>query len=99
MSDIDATGSLTISGNPASDVFEREWRTYRKMVDSNYLFHREAYDCLRRIVQREMTKPFRFLDIACGDASATVEALAGTDVARYFGIDLSHAALDIPAAN
>ncbi len=84
-----------LSGNPASDVFEREWRTYRKMVDNNYLFHREVYGLLRQILTEELTGPFRFLDIACGDASATVEALAGTGVAQYCGIDLSGAALGI----
>jgi ubiquinone/menaquinone biosynthesis C-methylase UbiE len=89
----DAPG--TVSGNPASDVFEREWTTYRKMVDNNYLFHREAYGRLRQILTEDMTEPFRFLDVACGDASATVEALAGTSVSHYCGIDLSSEALGI----
>jgi SAM-dependent methyltransferase len=93
----DAPGAF--SGNPASDVFEREWRTYRKMVDNNYLFHREAYGHLRQILTDEVTGPFRFLDIACGDASATVEALAGTGVAQYYGIDLSSDALGIAWRN
>jgi SAM-dependent methyltransferase len=69
------------------------------MVDNNYLSHREAYGCLRRIVMEQLPRPFRFLDIACGDASATVAALAGTRVAQYSGIDLSHAALAIAADN
>jgi SAM-dependent methyltransferase len=43
----------------------------------------------------EAIQPFRFLDVACGDASATVEALKGTRVAHYHGIDLSQAALDL----
>ena len=43
----------------------------------------------------EAVQPFRFLDIACGDASATVEALKGTQVAHYHGIDLSQAALNL----
>jgi SAM-dependent methyltransferase len=99
MSAVDVAAG-TFSGNPASDVFEREWRTYRKMVDNNYLFHREAYRCLREIVTEQMLqRPFRFLDIACGDASATVAALAGSRVAQYSGIDLSDAALAIAADN
>jgi SAM-dependent methyltransferase len=89
----------TVSGNPAAEVFEREWLTYRKIVDNNYLSHREAYDCLRRIVKEEFGGPFQFLDIACGDAGATVGALTGTNVAQYFGIDLSSAALAIAAKN
>ena len=37
----------TQSSNPAAALFEREWLTYRKMVDNNYTFHREAYGELR----------------------------------------------------
>jgi len=43
----------------------------------------------------ETVQPFRFLDIACGDARATVETLKGTRVANYYGIDLSSAALNL----
>jgi ubiquinone/menaquinone biosynthesis C-methylase UbiE len=99
MSQVFQASDRMVSGNPAANVFEREWRTYRKMVDNNYLFHREAYACLRDIVTREVAGPFRFLDIACGDASATVAALAGKPIAQYWGIDLSAEALAIAARN
>jgi SAM-dependent methyltransferase len=69
------------------------------MVDNNYLFHREAYACLRKIVTREPARPIRFLDIACGDASATVDALVGTCLTQYCGIDLSGEALALAAQN
>jgi ubiquinone/menaquinone biosynthesis C-methylase UbiE len=77
----------------SATVFQEEWQVYRKVVDNNYLFHREAYAVLRNLLVEEMTAPFRFLDIACGDASATVGALAGTRVQHYHGIDLSEPAL------
>ena len=77
----------------SATVFQEEWQVYRKVVDNNYLFHREAYAVLRKLLVEEMPAPFRFLDIACGDASATVGALADTDVAHYHGIDLSEPAL------
>src|SRR5262249_43482807 len=83
------------SSNPAAALFEQEWLTYRKMVDNNYTFHREAYAELHRALVDEMARPFRFLDIACGDASVTVTALRGTRIAHYRGIDLSQAALDL----
>ena len=76
---------------PALALFRKQWQLYRKVVDYNYLFHREAYNCLHRILVDEAIQPFRFLDVACGDASATVEALKGTQVASYHGIDLSEA--------
>ena len=80
---------------PALTPFRQQWQIYRKVVDYNYLFHREAYNCLHRILVDEAIQPFRFLDVACGDASTTVEALKGTQVASYHGIDLCQAALEL----
>jgi hypothetical protein len=31
----------------AASIFQQEWRLYRKIVDHNYAFHREAYGRLR----------------------------------------------------
>ena len=46
-----------------------------------------------------MAKPFAFLDIACGDAGQMRQALAGTKVKHYHGIDLSEPALELAAKN
>ncbi len=85
----------TAANGTATALFVDEWSTYRKMVDNNYLFHREAYGTLRRTLLAEMNRPFRFLDVACGDATASAPALKGTAIAHYHGIDVSPAALDI----
>jgi SAM-dependent methyltransferase len=85
----------TASDEPALALFQKHWQLYRKVVDYNYLFHREAYNCLHRILVDEAVQPFRFLDIACGDASTTIEALKGTQIASYHGIDLSQVALEL----
>jgi hypothetical protein len=45
----------------------------------------------------EAVERFWFLDIACGDACATADALRGTRVAHYHGIDLCRAALNLAA--
>lgn len=95
--------SSTTKGDPdqrlvdpeAAALFQRDWQIYRKMIDHNFLFHREAYAHLRQVLVETRTAPFRFLDIACGDATASVGALRGTAVAFYHGIDLSRAALDL----
>ena len=76
-------------------IFFRAWQTYRKLVDNNYLFHREAYGRLHRFLIDDVAAPFRFLDVACGDASATVGALLGTQITHYHGIDQSAAALTL----
>jgi SAM-dependent methyltransferase len=76
-------------------LFQKQWQVYRKVVDNNYLFHREAYNCLHRILVDEAVRPFRFLDLACGDAGATVGALEGTQPASYHGVDICQAALEL----
>jgi hypothetical protein len=81
------------------DLFQRQWQLYRILVDQNYLYHREVYGLLRRVLLDEAPRPFRFLDLACGDASAVVSALEGTPIAHYHGIDLSEAALALAAEN
>ena len=42
-----------------------------------------------------LDRPFRFLDIACGDASCSSVALRGTKVSHYRGVDFSSVALDL----
>jgi SAM-dependent methyltransferase len=79
----------------AMELFKSQWRIYRKIIDNNYLFHREAYGMLHEVLVGSMTLPFRFLDLACGDATAAVGALKGTRVAHYRGVDLSLAALTL----
>jgi SAM-dependent methyltransferase len=78
---------------PAQAVFHETWRIYRTLIDENYLFHREAYACLQCILREEVRRPFRFLDVACGDATASVAALSGAPITHDHGIDLSAAAL------
>jgi ubiquinone/menaquinone biosynthesis C-methylase UbiE len=79
--------------------FQKQWNTYRKLVDGNCLSHREVSGILRHTLDDVFTSPFCFLDIACGDASMMKPALAGTKVRHYHGIDLSQQALDLAAAN
>ena len=91
------TGSTSAVAADASTVavFQQDWKLYRKMVENNFLFHREAYGQLHRVLNDDMARPFRFVDIACGDASASAGALKGTRISHYHGIDFSAAALDI----
>jgi hypothetical protein len=84
-----------VTDGPALALFQKQWQLYRKVVAYNYLFHREAYNYLHRILVEEAVQPFRFLDVACGPPSATVEVLKGTQIASYHGIDLSQVALEL----
>jgi ubiquinone/menaquinone biosynthesis C-methylase UbiE len=86
-----------LAHHSTQSLFQQKWQIYRKVVENNYLFHREAYGWLHRILVDEVDRPFRFLDIACGDASATVDALKETRIAHYHGIDLCGEALVLPS--
>jgi SAM-dependent methyltransferase len=79
--------------------FQQQWATYRKLIAGDYLSHREVGSILHRTLNEVFASPFRFLDIACGDASMMTTALRGTNVNHYHGIDLSQAALELAAAN
>ncbi|HEY2775231.1 MAG TPA: class I SAM-dependent methyltransferase [Candidatus Binatia bacterium] len=79
--------------------FQEQWATYRKLVESDYLSHREVGRILQETLNDVFASPFCFLDIACGDATMMKAALRGTQVRHYHGIDLSQAALELAAAN
>jgi SAM-dependent methyltransferase len=80
-------------------VFQSEWETYRKAVENNFLFHRQAYARLHEVIAQDFTRPFQFLDVACGDASAIANALVGTAIANYTGIDFSPQAIELAGKN
>jgi ubiquinone/menaquinone biosynthesis C-methylase UbiE len=80
-------------GEEAMQAFRHQWQVYQKLVDNNYLSHREVRGILHRQLAETFGQPFRFVDLACGDASMTVAALQGTAVTEYHGIDLSAPAL------
>jgi cyclopropane fatty-acyl-phospholipid synthase-like methyltransferase len=81
----------------AQEIFLQQWKVYQKIVDHNYMFHVEVYDHLHRILMQDAVQPFRLMDIACGDASWTIKAARGTEIAHYCGIDISKPALDLAA--
>jgi hypothetical protein len=84
---------------PNQAIFQQQWRIYRTLVDNNYLDHREASACLRQTLTDEAPRPFRFLDLACGDAAEITEVLRDTPIAGYHGVDLSRTALDLAERN
>lgn len=79
--------------------FQQQWETYRKLITSNALSHREVGRLLHDSLNERFASGFSFLDIACGDASLMPAALAGTKVLHYHGIDLSEPALELAARN
>lgn len=88
-------GASSPSADDAQALFNRQLATYRKVVGENLMFHREVYDLLRNTLSQRMSQPFKFLDVACGDASASAAALKGSAVDHYYGIDLSAQSLEL----
>lgn len=74
--------------------FFSNWDVYRLCIEQNTLHHREVGGILREQLLAR-TKPFDFLDLACGDAELTVKALSGTNARSYTGVDFSAAALEL----
>jgi SAM-dependent methyltransferase len=83
----------------AVEIFRHQWELYRKFLEFDYLSNAGAYVALRRFLTASIGRPFDFLDLACGDASGVVSALAGTKVAHYRGIDLAAPALELAKGN
>lgn len=85
---------------PATDtqaLFNRQLATYRKVTRENLMFHHEVYGLLREVVVAAAPQRFSFLDVACGDASASAAMLQGTSIDHYHGVDLSRHSLDLAA--
>ncbi len=78
--------------------FEKQWGAYQKLVDSDVLSHKAVSRILNDALMG-LSRPFSFVDIACGDASLTKAALAGTLVKHYHGIDLSEPAIELAGRN
>ena len=79
----------------ALDIFRHQWELYRKFLTHDYLENAGAYAELHRFLNDNVTRPFAFVDLACGDASGIVTALKGTEIANYRGIDLAPPALEL----
>ncbi len=82
-------------GRPELEIFRRQWDLYRKIIDNDYFHGADVYPVLNRYLKEEIQGPFRFLDLACGDASGIVGALKGTQITHYHGVDLSLPALEL----
>ena len=90
---------IELPDNPAG-FFQDGWPVYRKIVDNNYMFHREIYgDITSFIGQRFQQRPISVLEMGCGDASQTAEALRNCRVSSYQGCDLSEVALGLAGQN
>ena len=62
------------------ELFAKGLATYQKVVSLNYMAHKEVYGLLRQVLVTEAPDQFVFLDVACGTATASANALKGSKV-------------------
>jgi len=80
--------------------FFNAWAIYRKVLSNNYMHHREIYQAVTDLLAKQLeTRPFKLLDLGCGDASFLAPALQGRTIQHYKGFDLSDPALALAAEN
>lgn len=79
-------------------AFFAQWEIYRLCIEHNTLHHREVETLLRKELAARTT-PFRFLDLASGDATLTARVLEGLPVASYTAVDFSAPALGLAREN
>ena len=85
---------LNITNAQAHEFFIDHWTVYRKVVDGNYMFHREIYSEVEQQLAATPGQPLRLLDLGCGDAGQIAPRLARLNLSGYVGVDLSAVALD-----
>lgn len=80
--------------------FFNAWVIYRKVLANNYMHHKEIYEAVTRLIERQWeTRTFKLLDLGCGDARFIAGALKGRVIELYTGFDLSDPALELAAKN
>ncbi|GCL42368.1 class I SAM-dependent methyltransferase [Dolichospermum planctonicum] len=81
------------------EFFNKQWKIYQKVLNNNYMSHNEIYVVFHKFLVSNFQKPFKMLDLGCGDASFTSLVLSNTNITSYHGVDLSIAALEIAQEN
>lgn len=81
------------------EFFNHNWQIYQKVLQNNYMKHREFYSVLHQFLVDRHQKPFHLLDLRCGDAYNTTSALIGTSIQAYYGIDIAQVAIALAGNN
>jgi SAM-dependent methyltransferase len=74
-------------------IFTRSWSLYDLLTEHNYMFHREIYAGIDRLMEQCDESFDRILDLGCGNARYLAPCLKRMQPALYQGVDLSATAL------
>jgi ubiquinone/menaquinone biosynthesis C-methylase UbiE len=84
---------MSAPNNVLHGLFNQQLETYEKVVALDLMDHRSVYAQLREELRKGGPPNFTFLDLACGSATASLQALAGLPISRYVGVDVSEPSL------
>jgi SAM-dependent methyltransferase len=99
MADAGQSTDAAANDTTALEIFQNQWGVYQAFLRYDYLSNAEACVALRRFLIDDLARPFRFIDLACGDISGIVGTLRTTPIEHYRGVDLSGPALALAADN
>jgi len=84
----------------AEPNFFDQWSVYARVVAADYMFHRDIGAAVEAALRARFADgPFSLLDLGCGDAKTLAPLLMRLRPARYVGVDMTQAALDLAARN
>ena len=86
--------------NDASQIFNRNWEIYQKIIQANYMKHQELGNHVQQHLEEfNKNKYLKVLDIGCGDAQQITNQLQSFNVISYTGYDLSEKAIAFAKKN
>ncbi|MEN9681306.1 MAG: hypothetical protein RLZZ627_1199 [Pseudomonadota bacterium] len=77
------------------EFFLATWQVYRKIVDGNYMYHREIFREILNLMRKGAHRQPTILDLGCGDAGTIRPILEQIPFSSYTGADASQPALEI----
>jgi ubiquinone/menaquinone biosynthesis C-methylase UbiE len=81
-------------------IFIHNWKIYRKVIESDYMSHRQIGSITRNVLKTfSASGPLDILDLGCGDADQLATVIREMNVSSYTGIDLSPQAIEIAKTN
>lgn len=84
---------MTTPDPKSLEFFQKTWQVYRKIVDENYMSHREIFHEVAHILEGSGITNARILDLGCGDGGTMTAVLEEVPFASYLGLDASEPAL------
>lgn len=80
--------------------FFDQWDIYQKVIQNNYMFHKQIYQVMRELfLDHFQQKQFSLLDLGCGDSSLITNIIKDVPISYYHGVDISEIALDAAQKN